>query len=178
MQESEYIQRLAGGSYEVFDYFYLKYVPLVESFATALLKDKSLSEDICQDVFLRVWQWRKSLRGVRSFKAYLFTMVKHAIYDHYMRNRIVPKDSNIMPEDLPELFGGDLSREEDVRDMLLLVNLTLEAMPEQRQRVFRLSRHFGLSNAEVAEKTGLALKTVEYHMGKALSQLRELGSLF
>lgn len=176
-QEAEYIQRLAGGSYEVFDYFYLKYAPLVESFACALLKDKSLSEDICQEVFLRIWQRRRSLRGVRSFKSFLFTIVKHSIYDFYVRGHVLPREQNIQPDELPELLGGDLAREEDLRDILSLANLTVSAMPEQRRKVFLMSRRMGLSYHEIALKTGLSQKTVEYHISKALSQLKALGSL-
>ncbi|MBO6169376.1 MAG: RNA polymerase sigma-70 factor [Bacteroidales bacterium] len=176
-QEAEYIQRLSGGSYEVFDYFYLKYAPLVEAFACALLKDKSLSEDICQEVFLRIWQRRRSLRGVMSFKSFLFTIVKHSIYDYYARGHVIPHEQNIQPEDLPELLGGDLAREEDLRDVLSLANLTVAAMPEQRKKVFLMHRRMGMNYQEIAAKTGLSVKTVEYHMSKALSQLKSLGTL-
>ena len=77
-------------------------------------------------------------------------------------------------ENLPPSLKGDLQQEEDIRDFLLLVNVTVSEMPEQRRRVFCLSRKDGLKNKEIAQLTGLSEKTVEYHISKALAQLKSL----
>ena len=50
-------------------------------------------------------------------------------------------------------------------------------MPEQRRRVFSLSRYEELSNKESAERLNLSVKTVERHMTAAPSQLRRLLTL-
>ncbi|MEX0928287.1 MAG: sigma-70 family RNA polymerase sigma factor, partial [Balneolales bacterium] len=49
----------------------------------------------------------------------------------------------------------------------------VEKMPEQRNMVFMLHRKHGLSYTEISEVMGIARKTVENHMGKALQELRE-----
>lgn len=173
--ESDYIRRLAEGSYEVFDYFYLKYASLVESFVRVLVKDGSVAEDICQEVFLNIWRSRHVLKGVSSMNNYLFIMSKNAVYDFYLkRGHPKTEEEFLTVENLPPSLKGDLQQEEDIRDFLLLVNVTVSEMPEQRRRVFCLSRKDGLKNKEIAQLTGLSEKTVEYHISKALAQLKSL----
>ena len=60
------------------------------------------------------------------------------------------------------------------KDLLMLMNMSVENMPEQRKRVFRMSRNSGLSHKEIAEKLGISTKTVEYHIAKALSELKKI----
>ena len=59
----------------------------------------------------------------------------------------------------------------------LLIAVAVDRMPEQRRRVFSLSRYEELSNKEIAERLNLSVKTVERHMTAALSQLRRLLTL-
>ena len=58
-----------------------------------------------------------------------------------------------------------------------MVNLAVSGMPETRKRIFILSRVKGLKNREIAEEMGVSIKTVEYHISKALEELRKLSYL-
>jgi RNA polymerase sigma-70 factor (ECF subfamily) len=49
---------------------------------------------------------------------------------------------------------------------------TLEAMPENTKKIFTLSRLNDLTNKEIADKLGISIKDVEYHISKALKYLR------
>ncbi|MBO8447913.1 MAG: hypothetical protein IAC29_01410 [Bacteroidetes bacterium] len=48
----------------------------------ALLKDRHTADDICHNIFARLWEKRSSLSGIRSLKAYLFTATKNAVLPH------------------------------------------------------------------------------------------------
>ena len=55
---------------------------------------------------------------------------------------------------------------------MVMIDQAVSVMPEQRRAVFTLSRKHNLSHKEIAEKLGISVKTVEYHISKALSSLR------
>ena len=173
MDDSLCLRELSEGSYEAFDTLYMRYSPIVEQFALSLLKRKEEADDITQNIFLKIWENRSSMSGVHSFRAYLFKMVRNAVYDTFSRRK---PTSGL--QDSMEL--GDILRSEDMegkisaKDLNMLMDMAVENMPEQRRRVFRMSRRDGLSHKEISMQLGISTKTVEYHMAKALAELRKI----
>lgn len=173
MDDSLCLRELSEGSYEAFDTLYMRYSPIVEQFVLSLLKRKEEADDITQNIFLKIWENRSSMSGVHSFRAYLFKMVRNAVYDTFSRRK---PTSGL--QDSMEL--GDILRSEDMegkisaKDLNMLMDMAVENMPEQRRRVFRMSRRDGLSHKEISMQLGISTKTVEYHMSKALAELRKI----
>ena len=171
--EESYLKRLQRGSYEAFDYFYLSYSPMVERFLRAATKDRQAADDLSQDIFLKIWTNRAGLGRIRSFKAYLFTMCRNAVYDWlstHKRAVSLPFGDEI----LEGLLIGNLQEEMEKEDLLMLLDLAVSTLPEQREAVFRLSRFQGMKNKEVARELGISEKTVEYHLSKAVAELRSM----
>ena len=82
---------------------------------------------------------------------------------------ITKMQTNLLPEyELPDV---------DNRDLLLLIQLAVEKMPGQRQRIFRMSREEGIANDEIARRLGISTRTVENQISRALSELRKLVTL-
>ena len=173
MDDSLCLRELSEGSYEAFDTLYMRYSPIVEQFVLSLLKRKEEADDITQNIFLKIWENRSSMSGVHSFRAYLFKMVRNAVYDTFSRRK---PTSGL--QDSMEL--GDILRSEDMegkisaKDLNMLMDMAVENMPDQRRRVFRMSRRDGLSHKEISMQLGISTKTVEYHMSKALAELRKI----
>ena len=53
-----------------------------------------------------------------------------------------------------------------------MIDISIKALPTERQRIFKLSRHEGLKYKEIAKQLNISIKTVEAQMGKALKFLR------
>ncbi len=73
-----------------------------------------------------------------------------------------------------ELLTDDLSAKVATEDLMMIINMAVEQMPRQRQQIFRLSRYEGLSHQEIAQQLGISPKTVEYHIGRALAELKKI----
>ena len=58
--------------------------------------------------------------------------------------------------------------------LLVLVQLPIVSMPEQRRRIFTMNRFDHLTYDEIAGALGISRKTVEYHMSQALARLRKI----
>ena len=148
--------------------FRLHYRPLC-AFALGYLKDRDKAEDLVQDLFFRLWLDREKTEVTISIKAYLFASVRNRCLNALKagaRLRVVDeKVENIVVDDGP--------REDEHTERIARVQAAIESLPEERRRVFKLSRYEGLKYQEIAERLGISVKTVENQMGKAFKTLRE-----
>lgn len=171
--EREILDRLAGNDRNAFDAIYLFYAPKIEEMAFWMLKNRSEAEDVMQSVMLKVWERRIEIAQMEHFSNYLFVMTKHAIFDIY--NRSLRHGQYKAYLSTVRYFQDDtLDNEVEANDLSLLISIAVERMPDQRRRIFRMSRYEGLSNREIAQKLQISVKTVESHMTAALNQLRQL----
>lgn len=156
-----------------FEEIYLQYAPLVERFAYSLLKNDLAVKDVSQTVFLKLYQMRDRIPDIQSIKSYLFKATRNAVIDY------VSDYGEIYSEEIKgeiEDVAGMISEEDRVekRDLIMLIHLAEDKMPEQRRKVFRMSRVEGMKYQEIADRLGISVKTVEYHISKALRDLKNV----
>ena len=134
------------------------------------LRDASLAEDIVQEVFVKVWDMRHSLRLDEAIPAYLYRSCYHAALN-FLKSRKPLTDLSSL-EDLAagsQTAGQDL----DLQETENQVQRAIEALPPKTRLVFSLSRFEELSYKEIADRLEISVKAVEKHMGIALQRLRE-----
>ena len=184
--ERTLLEKLARGDRASFDALYMRYAAKTEEFLCRMLKNRAEAEDITHDLFLKIWQNRSTMAGVTAFGSYLFRMARNAVYDRFDSRTVrtnFARQTNLLPDGTHIwLNAGSVLREYELpdvdnRDLLLLIQLAVEKMPGQRQRIFRMSREEGIANDEIARRLGISTRTVENQISRALSELRKLVTL-
>ena len=133
----------------------------------------ALNPDLAHDFFLKIWENRRSIGHIRSLGNYLFRMTKNAVFDRFEHKSVqVRYERQCLAAG--DFLSDDVAAKIASEDLLMIVELAVERMPEQRQRVFRLSRYERLSHQEIARELGITTKTVEYHIRTALAELRKI----
>ena len=85
------LKKLRDGDSEALDILYLRYASKVRDFAFRLLKDRTDAEDVTHDIFLKIWEQRRGLGAVLSFRRYLFRMTRNAIFNAYKHRQVESK---------------------------------------------------------------------------------------
>lgn len=135
-----------------------------------LLADQALSEDLVQEVFIRVWERRQHISFDERFIFYLKKSCYHAALAHLSSN----KKHLHHAEDTLQVAGTGGADEDMLHSELEdSVRLAIAALPEKTRLVFTLSRYEGLTYRQIADQLGVSAKAIEKHMGIALSRLRE-----
>jgi len=162
-------QRIASGDRSAFEeVFRALYRPLC-AFANTYLKDRDTSEDLVQELFVKLWNERQRLAVSTSLKSYLFAAVRNRCLNEQVKVvRMRPLNEDM--HDAPDETGRD---EDEHTWRSARVQAAIEALPEERRKVFKLSRNEALKYHEIADRLGISVKTVENQMGKALKTLRE-----
>ena len=166
------VRKVAEGDRDSFRTLFYHYYPKVKVFLRTLVPDENDAEDLAQNVFVKLWVGRSSLKGVKVFGAWLYRVCRNTAID-YSRTRktMVP----FAPEE-PGLSTESLDENYFARERQYQYDKLIAAMPAKRREVFLLSREEGLSHAEISKKLGISVKTVENHINMVLRELRKISS--
>lgn len=165
------LSSLSMGSKKAFDAFFKAYYPKILQFVMHFCVDKQEAESLVQDLFMNLWIKRDKLGEIKNLDNYLYISARNAAI-RFVKQSFVYCDDNIA-NDLPsETLNGDMKL--CYEELYGFVMREINSMPEQRRRIFLMSRVDGLSNAKIAERLGIGKRTVESHISLALATLREL----
>ncbi|MBE6251763.1 MAG: RNA polymerase sigma-70 factor [Bacteroidales bacterium] len=167
--EKYLIEKLKKGDKDAFRQLFEHYYPLFLAFAKRMLRDDYVAEDLIQNVFMRTWVLRERLDEKRSMKNYLLVAVRNEIY-YYFRSEFKKKHDQLQEEAAVSSF--DINSALSAKEMEKNIAKVIAAMPERRREIFEMSRTQKLSNAEIAERLGISIRTVEKHIENALSDIR------
>ena len=171
-RELSLAQRVREGDEAAFEQIFRAYYARLVSFACTKLGSQALAEEMVQEVFLQIWTRRGQWVVERSLAAYVFRAVRNRVLNARRSIRLevayAATAACEMEIETSEPCDGRL-RDAEIGAALAHA---LALLPERPRQVFLLSRRQGLSYAEIADVLGIAVKTVEMHMGRALAQLR------
>jgi len=135
-------------------------------FAYSYLKDSFEAEEIVQDVFLKVWEKRDEIDEQKSFKSYLYRITINKIFNE-LKHRVVKQKYEQHLLNFDQLTHETPESSIQFQELNKKLELLLTKLPEQQRAIFIMSRWKGLSNAEIAEKLNLSIRTVENQIYRA-----------
>lgn len=146
------------------------YNPLC-NYASALVRDARMAQDIVHDVFERLWENKSNLNTMVNEKGYLFKAVRNRAVEIIKKQRL-DQDTVIKAALLNN--DGNFGQKEDMYLQKEMLYRAIKALPPKCSKVFTMSKLQGLTYREIAEELNVSVKTVENHIGKALRLLREM----
>lgn len=167
-KEERLLNKLKSGNKEALSEIYFLYWENLYNTALFLLKDTHQAEDTVHDIFLAFWNARSKIEIHTSLKSYLTQSIRYECY-RIIKSR--KKYTNI-DEDQKETGSNFVSEHIDSMELSAKIHHVLNKMPPKSQKIFLLSREKDLTYSEIAQKLGLTVKAVEYHISKVLKALK------
>jgi RNA polymerase sigma-70 factor (family 1) len=172
LPEKELIALLKKGSEEAFESIFARYSQKLYRFSLSYLKSEPEAEDIVQEVFLKIWQNRASLKTDTSFQSYLFTIALHAIQKSFIKKAKEQKFQIGLFEEFSS-ENPSLEDELNVEALFSKLNQLIEEMPPRRREIFLLRKKEGKSIQAIARGMGISEKTAENQITEAMNSLRK-----
>lgn len=170
--ERELLERLRDSDQEAFRLLFEKYQPVLFRYVLHSLHEADDAHDVVQEAFVRVWDRRASVKPDLPLLALLFRVSRNLVRDRAkhqaVRKRLEPDIPSLLhssAEDPEEALHGSVLEER-------INEIVRTKLPAKCREVFLLSRVEGMSNAEISERLGIAVKTVENQITRGLNILR------
>ena len=160
--------QVRDGAGETLGVLFDRYQAPLFSFYCKLTGNRTLSEDLVQEVFLRILRYRQSYQPGTPFRAWIYQIARNARIDHF---RKVRPQTELEPDMLPPVVPTDSAQEEQEAAML---HSALMRLPEEKREVLILSRFQELKCEEIARLVGCEITTVRVRIHRALQELRQI----
>ncbi|WP_372936457.1 RNA polymerase sigma factor [Mariniphaga sediminis] len=167
------VKRFTGGDMQAFDDIYAAFSYKLQKFIFTLVKTETDTEDLIQEVFVKLWENKNKLKNTASFETYLFTIAYNTTIS-FLRNKA--KDIQYVEYVKSvqiELSDFSLIDEINKEEVYEKIHLLIEKMPPRQREVFKMKHFKNYSYKEIAEALNISVNTVENHMVKAHKYLKE-----
>ncbi|MGV3510276.1 MAG: RNA polymerase sigma factor [Sphingobacteriaceae bacterium] len=167
--ETELLKRIAEGSEEAFSELFYGYHNQLGSFIFSITGSSELSEEIVQDIFLKIWKNRLVLVNVKEFNSYLFILSRNHTLNEIRKLANQRKQDLEYNQYINENAGG-VEPDSANADYYGLIDHAIGCLPPQQQKVYLLKQQ-GYKNAEVAYKLDISLNSVKKYQQWALQSI-------
>jgi RNA polymerase sigma-70 factor (ECF subfamily) len=161
----------AGEKSQHIQALYDAYLSRIYGYVAARIEDVQEAEDVVSDIFLKAVKGLDGLRGDSpdALTAWLFTIARHAVIDHYRRRT----PSNVSLETVADDELGDpvVLGDDGPLEQAALLRALVKTLPPRPQEIIRLRFFAGLRNKEIAAVLGLDERTVASHLSRGLREL-------
>jgi len=176
MRDAELQALVAVGDQAAFEELYRRYAAPAYGLALRVLASEPLAQDVVHDAFLALWRAPEAFDPARgSFRSFFLSLVHHRSVDTVRREERLRRRTQRMNLQA-------VQDEQDVADRVAedawLVDLrgrvlkALESLSDEQREVVELAYFEGMTQARIAERTGVPLGTVKTRTLAALRRLR------
>jgi RNA polymerase sigma-70 factor (ECF subfamily) len=178
--DDELMEGVASGDLAALEQVYDRYSRLVFSVSVRVLNDRQLAEDVVQEVFLRLWRRPASYDPARGrFVSWLMSVTRNRALDEWRRfarrRRVEEQESDPAGS---QLVAQDRADDPELglalAELRRTVRMAMTRLPAAQRRVLELAYFGGLTQVEIAERTGDPLGTVKTRIRLGMRKLRDL----
>jgi RNA polymerase sigma-70 factor, ECF subfamily len=176
LEDLELLAHIGNKDREALASLYDRYGRRVFALAVRVLNDPVSSEEVTQDVFMSVWRRGATYTSKKGkFTTWLFSIAHNRTIDELRKRRRDRSRQNDDIDDHLNIKSDDVSPADAAvaQSEYAKIRAALELLPEEQKNVVELSYFKGLTQTEIAEKTGQPLGTVKTRMRLALKKLRK-----
>lgn len=165
-------QRVATGDEAAFTELYLHFGKKLLQFAASLVRSKEISEELVEDVFVKIWANRRHIIEIDNLTVYLYVAVKNKALNCLSKKA---KELIAAPFDYLDLpvdeFAADPYDLMITSEMMGRMHKAIEDLPPRCKMIFKLIREDGLKYKEVSEILNISVNTIDAQMAIAVKKL-------
>ncbi|MCQ9640915.1 sigma-70 family RNA polymerase sigma factor [Chryseobacterium sp. WG14] len=181
LTDTALLKKIKSGDRPAFTLLYDRYWDSLYRFVFVRTKDKEVSEELLQDLWMKIIENTDTIQTdeSESAKGYLLRHLHYRIIDYYNSYKKAPPILSIDEIDFPlETYLTDteyfeILEENEISTLLSMIDDVVSQLPSTEQQVYDMRIRRNMSVNETAEALGISNKTVSNKLSKALGEIRE-----
>lgn len=162
--------KVREGKLEKMGLLFERYHRQLFGFYYRMCGDSELSEDLVQNLFLRMIKYRHTFSGEGQFRAWMYQMARNLLADHYRKKKKMLQDDFKEVAQIWEDEEKVHHREEQVQ----MLEKALQYLSDEKRELLVLSRYQGLRYREIAEMHQTSEANIKVKVFRAIKDLREI----
>jgi len=169
--DDDLIALLKQDDISAFTAIHSRYYGVLYQHAYKRLSDRDAVKDILQELFIHLWDQRRSIELKGNLQSYLCLVVRNKVLNVFKHEKI---KSNYISSLINFEETCQSTTDENLRnkELVALVKAEVSALPPKMRLIFELSRDSNLSHNEIAEKLEISSLTVRKQVNNSLKILR------
>lgn len=169
MSEETILKELQKGSQKALKSLFDSYYQELTRYAIKIIGAPETAEEIVQDVFVSIWKNREKSQ-IKTARHYLLRAVKNRCINWIKSNQPIHDSIDESMHLRAEIF---VEADMEYLELEQILELAEKQLSKQTALIFSLSRHTEMTYPEISKELNISVKTVEYHISKALKQMKE-----
>ncbi|PRD47742.1 RNA polymerase sigma factor [Sphingobacterium haloxyli] len=169
IDEKELLLRLQQGDRMAFEKIYHIYAPRLAVKLSQLVKSEEISQDLLQDIFMKIWQMRREVDVERSFGALLYTMAANLSNNAF---RTAVREQNRRMYAYPQQSYTHIEENIQYEETNKLLEEALSTLSDRQREVYILHKLEGKSYKEIADLLQISHSAINQHLQLANKYIR------
>lgn len=172
LDETELIKRITNGDRSAFTIIYSRYLNSLYRYVYLFTKSKDVSDEIIQNLFIKIWERRQTLVDVNSFKAYVYRSAKNMLLDEIKRSQVQTKVFLAIKPDT-EINRDESDANIIYNQYLQIAQDAINLLPEKRKQIVELRIKDDLTLDEIAAQLFISKNVVKKQLYTGMQFIRE-----
>ena len=172
--DDELVGRMRSGDADALSLLYDRWAQLIHPFALHLLVDRQEAEEVVEETFWQAWRQADRFDASRSDVASWLFMIARSKALMHIRARRRRREEPLPAADAPQLLAqtSDPAANAEAADRRSIVLAALAELPAEQRQTVDLAYFHGMTQQEIADRTGQPLGTVKARIRLAFEKLR------
>jgi RNA polymerase sigma factor (sigma-70 family) len=170
------MQKIQAGDIEKLGLLFERYKRMLFGFFYRVIGNKEVSEDLVQNVFIRILRFKNQFRGEGKFTTWMYRIARNEIADHFKKEKKLGYKEDVY--DLAEKIDGDpfAGQQSLKEDQITLLNYALQKLSNENRELIVMNRYQGLKYKEISEMLDVSEGAVKVRTFRAMNELKKIYS--
>lgn len=170
ISDDDLMLKVKAGDLDKAGLLFERHKKLLYGYFVKMTGDKSVSEDLVQNVFYKIIKYRTRFRGDGKFKSWMIAIARNVSFDYFKKNERYSSDNS--PYDWKIIDGLSVDEQIIKEEQIRQLNTALKKLDYKKREIIILSRLKGLRYKEIGELLNCTENYVKTKVYRALNELR------